>query len=78
MVYCTCLRQLLASLLKTELVGIGIREAENLSTDAESRSKVGRMMDRILELGGAELVEDGVSALAKVCFHFVSSIFILI
>ena len=71
MVYCTCLRQLLASLVRPELIGISVREAENLSTDVDTRVKVGKLMDRVLALGGAELVEDGVSAIAKVGYYWV-------
>ena len=52
--------------MKPELVGIAIRQAENWSDDTESRKAVGKLIDDIKALGGAENMIDGESAVAKV------------
>ena len=52
MVYRTTFRALLEKIMRPELVGVAIREAENTSDDVETRKKVGKLMDRIIALGG--------------------------
>ena len=52
--------------MKPELVGIAIRQAENWSDDVEARKAVGRLIDDIKALGGAENMIEGESAVAKV------------
>lgn len=65
-VFWTVFRQTLELIMKPELVGIAIRQAENWSDDDESRKAVGALIDEIKALGGAENVVDGESAVAKV------------
>ena len=66
MVFWTVFRQTLELIMRPELIGIAIRQAENWSDDLEARRAVGKLIDDIKALGGAENMINGESAVAKV------------
>ena len=66
MTYWTTFRAFLGKIMRPELVGVAIREAENTSDDLETRKKVGKMMDRVIALGGVRAMNRDESVIAKV------------
>lgn len=66
MVFHTTLRQLLELVVKPELLGVAIRESTYICYDQHHRKQVGKLMDAIVALGGAQRTIDGISAIAKV------------
>ena len=68
-VFWTVFRQTLELVVKPELVGIAIRQAENWSDDIEARKAVGKLIDDIKALRGVEVMIENESAVAKVNFH---------
>ena len=66
MVFHSTYRQLLELLVKPEILGVAIREVSNISDDLHHRKQVGKLIDAVVALGGANRTIDGVSAIAKV------------
>ena len=58
MVYKTVLRKLLTVLIHRDFIGMSIREAEKLDDAPETRAAVGRIIDGLIDLAGAERRDD--------------------